>query len=170
MLYRFIAKYIRKFKDTCSQVLDLPDSPRKIAQGVALGIALDFLPLPFISIPVSFILAKLFRINAVSAVLAVIFFKWAVPIFFYFDFLVGKMLLGEGAPVRDVMEGISFTGPGAWIAWIKSLSYPFLVGSLVNSSIAGIGSYFGVKYLLDYYRRKKNDSHLIKLPQPEKAR
>jgi len=168
-LYRFIAKYIRKLKDTCSKVMDLPDSPRKIAQGVALGIALDFLPLPFISIPISFILAKLLRINAVSAVLAVIFFKWAVPLFFYFDFLVGKMLIGEGSPVKDVMEGISFTGPGAWIAWLKSLSYPFLIGSVVNSIIFGVSSYFIVKSLLDYYRKKKI-SHFVKLSQPEKAR
>jgi uncharacterized protein (DUF2062 family) len=149
--------------------MEIPDSPRKIAQGVALGIALDFLPLPLISIPVSFILAKLFRINAVSAVLAVIFFKWAVPVFFYFDFLVGKLLIGETAQGKDVLEGVSFTGPDAWIAWIKGLGYPFLLGSVVNSIIVGVIVYFAVKALLDYYRRKKN-SRFISLPQPEKAR
>lgn len=169
MWYSFKAKCTRSFKETFNKVMELPDSSRKIAQGVALGIALDFLPLPFVSIPISFILAKLFRVNAVAAVLTVIFFKWAVPVFFYFDFLVGKILIGEGFNGQNGLEGFSFTGPGAWIAWLKSLSYPFLIGSVVNSVIVGIVMYFAVKALLDYYRRKKN-SRFISLPQPEKAR
>ncbi|MFZ5596742.1 MAG: DUF2062 domain-containing protein [Bacillota bacterium] len=154
MLLKYAVNYIRRLRGACHEVMSLPDSPRKIAQGVALGTALDFLPIPFISIPISFLLARMIKVNAVAAVMTVIFFKWAVPFFFAFDYYVGKMLLGGST---DINAGASIitASPGAWIGWIKLLGYPFLLGALINSLIFGVISYFLVKPLLEYYRRRK---------------
>jgi uncharacterized protein (DUF2062 family) len=147
-------KYILRLKVTCSRVLDLPDSPRKIALGAALGTALDFLPVPFISIPISFVLAKLARVNAAAAVLTVIFFKWAVPFFFTFNYFVGKTLLNITDPPALTLD-FSPAGPGMWIQWLKLLGYPFILGASLNSVAAGMIAYFSVKALLDYRQRKR---------------
>ncbi len=156
MLRKLAGKYVRRLKDTCDKVMNLPDSPRKIAQGVALGTALDFLPMPFISIPVSYILAKFIRANAVAAVLTVILLKWAVPFFFAFDYFIGKMLVGESAPPLYEAGGFCFTSPEAWVEWITHLGYPFLIGAAVNSVLAGVITYFIIMALLDC-RRKRNE-------------
>ena len=48
------------------RMVSLPDTPKKIAQGVALGFAFDFLPIPIISIPLSYLFARLTRCNAAT--------------------------------------------------------------------------------------------------------
>jgi len=161
VLQKLAGKYVRRLKDTREKVMNLPDSPRKIAQGVALGTALDFLPMPFISIPISFLIAKLIRVNAAAAVLTVIFLKWAVPFFFAFDYFIGRVLMGDAAPPPYSADGFCITSPGAWIDWITHLGYPFLIGAAVNSVAAGVVTYFAVMALLDYRRKKKEQPPVI---------
>ncbi|MCL6478792.1 MAG: DUF2062 domain-containing protein [Peptococcaceae bacterium] len=134
--------------------MDLPDSPRKIALGVALGTALDFLPIPIVSIPVSFVLAKLVRVNAAAAVLTVIFFKWAVPFFFAFNYFVGKAILGEGVP-QAADQPVSLVDFSAWVEWMGQLGYPFMLGAAVNSMAAAVVAYFTVKALLECRQKKR---------------
>ena len=164
MLVRLIKKYILRFKETCIRVLNLPDSPRKIAQGVALGTTLNFLPMHFVSIPVSYLLARLLRVNAFAAVSAVILLKWAVPFFFAFNYFIGKIILGEAAPEQAEVS-LRLTSPGSWIEWMGHLGYPFMLGAAVNSMSACIISYFIAKALLDC-RLKKRD-HTLKPIHPK---
>lgn len=146
--------YLRRLKATYNKVMDLPDSPRKIALGAALGTALDFLPMPFISIPVSFVLAKLVRVNAAAAVLTVIFFKWAVPFFFAFNYFIGRTILGGGVPETLEPAG-SLLEAAAWVEWLKQLGYPFMLGASINSLVAGLIAYFAVRALLDFRRKNR---------------
>ena len=148
-----VKKYFGLLKGTYKRVMELPDSPKKIALGIALGTALDFLPMPIISIPVSFLLAKLVRVNAAAAVVAVIFFKWAVPFFFAFNYYVGKAMLG-GSPPAAMKHQLSLLELSSWIGWIKNLGYPFLLGSAINALLAGIISYFVAWVILS--SRKKS--------------
>ncbi|MFZ5632365.1 MAG: DUF2062 domain-containing protein [Bacillota bacterium] len=164
VLIRLAKRYVRQLKETYNRVMDLPDSPRKIALGVALGTALDFLPIPFISIPVSFLLAKLARVNAAAAVLTVIFFKWAVPFFFAFNYFVGKAMLGGDTP-QAAGQPVSLLDFSAWVEWLGQLGYPFMLGAAVNSLTAAVVAYFTVKALLDC-RRKKRRPLSVKLSRP----
>lgn len=160
-----LTKYIQRFLYAYNKVMSLPDFPNKIARGVALGTALDFLPMPFVSIPVSYLLARLLKVNSFAAVMTVILLKWAVPFFFAFDYFIGNLLLGEAAPA-PLDQAICLTSPGAWVEWVKHLGYPFLLGSAVNSVVACIISYFVVKSLLDC-RRKKRGSGVLKMSHPK---
>lgn len=162
MFIRLIKTYVRRLKATYSGVMDLPDSPRKIALGVALGTALDFLPMPFVSIPVSFLLARLIRVNAAAAVLTVIFFKWAVPFFFAFNYYIGRALLGGGAP-RGLEKQVSLLEFATWVEWIRELGYPFMLGAAINSLAAGVITYLVVRSLLECRRKRR-------LPHPEEIR
>jgi len=151
---RLIKRYGRRLKDTYNRVMDLPDSPRKIALGVALGTALDFLPMPFVSIPVSFLLARLVRVNAAAAVLTVIFFKWAVPFFFALNYYVGRALLGGGPP-RGIERQVSVLEFSTWVEWMKELGHPFMLGAAINSVAAGVITYLVIRSLLECRRKRR---------------
>ncbi|MEG6522834.1 DUF2062 domain-containing protein [Desulfotomaculum sp. 1211_IL3151] len=147
-----------KCRDSYHKLLSLPDAPKKVAQGIALGVAFDFLPVPFISIPLSFIVAKLIRVHAVAATLTVLIFKPAVPLFFTINIFVGKFLLGTvPSPITtDLAQGVPLLTKA--ILKIKALGFPFLVGSGINALIASFLVYFLALNLLEARRRaiKKN--------------
>lgn len=162
MWMKMTRKYIRHLKETCEKVLNLPDSPRKIALGVAMGTALDFLPIPIISIPISYVLAKIFKVNAAATVLTVIFFKWAVPFFFALNYYTGSMLLW-GTNHQYLSHRSILSAADTWIGWIKVLGYPFMLGAVVNSLVAGAITYFAVKALLEY-RNKNRKIISVRIP------
>ncbi len=133
----------------------MPDSPKKIALGVALGTSLNFLPMPFISIPISYLLAKLTRVNATAAVLSVIFFKWAVPLFFTFNYYLGRQILGE-KPISYVQQKFSMLNLSNLTIWWNDLGIPFLLGAAVNSVVAGVFTYYVIRAFFYYKLQKEN--------------
>ncbi|NTW05003.1 MAG: DUF2062 domain-containing protein [Peptococcaceae bacterium] len=132
----------------------MPDSPKNVALGVALGTSLNFLPMPFVSIPISYILARLFRINATAAVLSVIFMKWAVPFFFTFNYYLGRQLLGL-RPSGHVKHHFQFADISSIVLWIKGLGTPFMLGAAINSIVFGVCTYFAINALISYRLRNK---------------
>jgi len=130
------------------KVADLADRPQKIAAGVALGTAMDFLPIPIVSIPVSYLVARLFRVNPVAAVATVIFLKLAVPFFYTLNLLMGNMVAG-GLAGPEITLGASFPGSSV-VERLLEQGFPFLVGSAVNATAAGI-----LVYALLLYGLKK---------------
>lgn len=137
-----VKKLFDKCKDSYYKLINLPEAPQKVAQGIALGIAFDFLPVPFISIPISFIVAKLIRVHAVAATLTVILFKPAVPLFFTLNIFLGKLLVGASpSPITtDIAQGVPILTKA--ILKIKALGFPFLVGSFTNALLASLLVYF----------------------------
>lgn len=144
-----IDKLFCKCRDSYHKLLNLPDAPKKVAQGIALGVAFDFLPVPFISIPLSFLVAKLVRVHAVAATLTVLIFKPVVPLFFTLNIFVGKSLVGTAPSLitTDLAQGVPLLTKA--ILKIKALGFPFLVGSCVNALIASLLVYFVAVRLLE---------------------
>ncbi|CCO08411.1 DUF2062 domain-containing protein [Desulforamulus hydrothermalis] len=147
-----VRKLINKCKQTCldsyHRLLNLPEAPRQVAQGIALGVAFDFLPVPFISIPLSFLVAKLVRVHAVAATLTVCLFKPVVPLFFTLNIFVGKLLVGSApSPIsEEIAHGVPLLTKA--LLQIKALGLPFLVGSVTNAVWAGLLVYYAaVKFL-----------------------
>ena len=134
----------RYFRYQYFKILRLKDSPTKIAKGVALGVALDFLPLPFISLPLAWVVAKLAHFNAIAAVMTAAALKPAVfAIFFPFNLLVGGLLLGDRTPVAPPPM-VPVPEPNlSWesitnfftIDTLKVLGPSFLVGSIINAVV-----------------------------------
>jgi hypothetical protein len=133
-------------------MISLPDSPKKIAQGVALGFAFDFLPIPIISIPLSYLVARLARCNPAAAVCTVIFFKLAVPFFYTVNLLVGRAILGD-IPGPDVQfAGNSLLGN--FVAQLVEHGYSFLFGSLLNAVLAWFIVYTLLMYIIKRKRQR----------------
>ncbi|OPX91648.1 MAG: hypothetical protein A4E52_00420 [Pelotomaculum sp. PtaB.Bin013] len=149
---KITSRLVEAAKTYYRKMMELPDSPKKIACGVALGLSFDFLPIPIISIPLSYLVARLIRCNPVAAVATVVFFKLAVPFFFTLDIVTGKALLGDvTGPDITVAEGTMFS---PLLSGIAEHGYPFLVGSVVNAVVVSLPVYFILKYWLKRKRSK----------------
>lgn len=148
-----ILRILGRCKEYYTRVLDLPDAPVKVAWGAALGTALDFYPIPIISIPVAYLLARLIGSNGVAAALAAAFFKWAVPFFYLFNVAVGQLITGDWSMTVAVFNGSAGV---EWTDALSALSVPFFVGALFNSLLAGGIVYFCLKRLLEFRRRRRN--------------
>lgn len=136
-----------------NKMMNLSDSPKKIAKGVALGLAFDFLPIPIISIPLSYLFARFIRCNPVAAVATVVFFKLAVPFFFTLNVMVGKIFLGD-IPRPDIQNaGSSFLS--SFFVHLVEHGYPFLLGSVLNAMLVFVLVYFLILFLLEHRRRRR---------------
>lgn len=136
------------------KILRIKDSPVQIAKGVALGVAIDFLPLPFISIFISYIVARVLKFNTLAAVSATILFKGAIPFFYAFNIAVGKLL--KGTPPETINIGSTKVDTSFFeFEKLKHASDVFLLGSAINSIIAWIIVYFIIKWILEKRRERR---------------
>ncbi len=150
---RIATPVIDSVKSYYNRMMSLPDSPKKIARGVALGFAFDFLPIPIISIPLSYLVARLARCNPAAAVCTVIFFKLAVPFFYTINLFVGRAILGD-LPGPD----IQFSGGGLisnFLAGLVEHGYPFLLGSVINAVLAWFIVYSLLMYIIRRRQRQR---------------
>lgn len=150
---RISAPVCETIKAYYKRMMELPDSPKKIAKGVALGLAFDFLPIPIISIPLSYFAARLIRCNPVATVATVIFFKLAVPFFYTLNLMVGKVFLGD-MPGPDIQtDGSSIII--SFIAQLMEHGYPFLLGSVLNAALVFVLVYFLILFIQKNRRRER---------------
>ncbi|HBX23427.1 MAG TPA: DUF2062 domain-containing protein [Desulfotomaculum sp.] len=127
---------VGRLKNHCSRVMDIPDAPQKIARGAAIGLALDFLPLPLISIPIAYLIARLAGGNGLAAALTAALFKLAVPFFYVLNMVTGGLMLGynDFDSVEQVAEVFSQTQVG-WLVKFTLLGYPFMLGAFLNAAL-----------------------------------
>lgn len=147
-------KLIGRLVDYYNRVMDMPDAPSKVALGASLGVALDFLPIPIISIPIAYLAARLIGGNGLAGALSAALFKWAVPIFYVLNVVTGSLLLGYTLPEDSLTFAVMDTH-GSWVEQLVQLGVPFLVGAAVNALIAWLALYFIVRRLLLLRRSRK---------------
>jgi uncharacterized protein (DUF2062 family) len=149
---KITARVSEYLKNYYNKVMGLPDSPKKIAVGVALGLAFDFLPIPIISVPLSYMVARLIRCSPLAAVATVCVFKVLVPLFYTFDMLTSKLLCGDVPQTDITIKGFSFLDP--YLEKLIEYGYPFLVGSLVNATLVFLAVYYLLLFVLERRRRR----------------
>lgn len=122
-------------------IINLPDESRKISVGVALGLALDFLPLPFVSIPVAYLLARALRVNVVATVLSLIFFKAVLPLIYLANFATAGLLWSLCSPNTSIPEQ-PVPRDNVWLM-LGKYGICYILGSILNAVLA-----FGVAGLV----------------------
>lgn len=163
-------KIKRYFKFQYLKILRLNDVPDKIAKGVGLGVGLDFLPIPFVSLVVAYVVARLARFNAVAAVGTVAVLKGLLWVFYPMNIFVGKMVLGHGIPstvekVAIVEPGLSLAGLSQFftIETLSKLGKPFLVGSGVNALVFGFITFIVLRRILRFRHTKRKERRTRRL-------
>lgn len=139
------------------KMLRLKDTPSKIAQGVGLGFAMDFaIPIPFVSIFISFIVAKLLKFNSLASVLSSTalkpFFPACVYINFYVQSLIVSLIPRLGKIVIPHPEGATVIE--RMVNSIISRGVPYLLAGVFDGIVVFVISYFVVYYILKKRIRK----------------
>ncbi len=139
------------------KMLRLKGTPSKVAQGVSLGFALDFaVPIPYLSILIAFIIARILHVNSFAAVMSASFLKLFFPAIVYINFNVQKILVSAFPFLRRiVLPHLAGTGLFERIVnGILSGGVPYLIAGLINGCVIFIISYLVVYYILKARIRK----------------
>jgi len=153
---------VGRLKSHCSRVIDIPDAPQKIARGSAIGLALDFLPLPLISIPIAYLIARLAGGNGLAAALTAALFKMAVPFFYVLNMITGGLMLGynDFDSVEQVVEVFYQTQVG-WLEKFSLLGYPFMLGAFFNAALALAIVYMVLLKVLQLRRKRRQTTKQV---------
>jgi len=115
---------------------------RSVSVAFAIGLFMTFVPMPFQMIPAA-ALAIYLRANIIiSIVLVWISNPITLPPILYFSYQVGAWILGKQAN--------PFVFEMSWQWFASELAHdwqPFLLGSLVVSTVASLAGYWGIRGL-----------------------
>lgn len=147
-----LKKFLRWMRYKFLKIMRLRDCSDKIAKGVALGIAFNFLPTFGLGLICAFICAGFVRANQMAAVLSALLVKIGIPLFYILNLAVGHLLMGQEMGA-DGSASVSLLHM-QWSDW-KYLGMPFLVGSVVNALWTGTLSYYLVLQAVNKYKNSR---------------
>ncbi|ADG83745.1 hypothetical protein Tfer_1609 [Thermincola ferriacetica] len=144
------------------KMIRLKDAPARVAQGFALGLAMDFVvPIPLVSIFIAFVAAKFLRMNSLAAVMSATAFKPLFAGIVTLNILMSKKLIA----LLPSLKAVSITAPQGnsllhrIFGEIISYGFPYLLAGSVNGMIIGLISYLSVYYFLQGRQRRKAKIH-----------
>ena len=156
------------------RVKRLPDTPHKIAIGLAIGVFCSFTPFFGLHIFLAALLAYLCKGNIVAALLGTFFgnpITW--PFIAAFSVKLGQIILGQPThnfetSLEQIFEAINaFTrglislfgyGKSDWILvydFIKELFFPYFIGGFVLGLFTALISYFIFRPIIYAYKVAK---------------
>jgi len=125
----------RRLKQHSAKLFVINDTPHSIALGAAIGILLGFTPLFGLKTLLALLLAALFRVNKIAAVVTVslhdLFFPlW--PALYRLEFATGYWLLQEPHQWPPGLD-LGRLDYHAWLRWeyFAALGGPTLLGSVI---------------------------------------
>lgn len=114
-------------------------TPHGIAGGVALGIALSLVPIPFAGMFVALLLARPLQFNVPATYAGTAIVNPITGVFFYSaELWLGMTLLGEVPPPLAEMRALDASG---WFDLLTRLLVPFGVGAAVLAIAATVITY-----------------------------
>ena len=132
---------MRRLRTWFRGLLILHGTPRGIAGGLALGVGLSLIPVPFLGMVLALAAAPMLRANVAATYLGTAVINPFTGVFFYFGELwLGMLLLGHPLPSWATLSLLDAAG---WWALFKALLGPFLLGAA-----AAIPVMSGLSYLL----------------------
>ena len=132
-------------------LLQVEDSPTRVAAAFGLGVFIAFFPLLGIHTGLALVLAILLRLNRVAILVGCwINNPWTIAPMYTAGTLLGCALLGiaPGSPVAIDwhLKGRAFYS--ALVATLRPLVWPFVVGNLVLGVVAGLVAFLLLRTLL----------------------
>jgi uncharacterized protein (DUF2062 family) len=132
-------------------LLQVEDSPTRVAAAFGLGVFIAFFPLLGIHTGMALVIAILLRLNRVAILVGCwINNPWTIAPMYSAGTLLGCVLLGvaPGSPVAIdwSLKGRAFYS--ALVATLRPLVWPFVVGTLVLGVVAGLVAFLLLRTLL----------------------
>ena len=140
-----MSKIINKIKDAYKKIISAKGSAKEIALAAAIPLGIEFLPIPFINIPVALAISKLCRANVIVTGIVSLAIKPIFPLFVSFNYFVVKLLFSHLELPDSVVNMFGI---------FKGYGYKYLVASIFDTIIMGTISYFVIYNLIKKYRQK----------------
>lgn len=132
---------MRRIRLWLGSLLALNGSPRGIAGGFALGVALSLIPIPFLGMVLALAIAPLVRANIPATYLGTAVINPVTGAFFYFaELYAGLWLLGRPLPSWAELSALDAAG---WWDMFTRLLGPFALGAA-----AAIPTFAGLSYVV----------------------
>jgi uncharacterized protein len=136
-------------------LLQVEDSPRRVALAFAIGVFVSFSPFLGIHTGLSLGIAFVFRLNRVAILVGTwVNNPWTIAPVYTAGTLLGCALLGVApsslGAVDFRLHGREFYA--ALLEGFRPLLVPFLVGNLIVAAAAGLVTYFVVRRVLERRR------------------
>jgi uncharacterized protein (DUF2062 family) len=136
---------------TAQILLQVEDSPSRVAAAFGLGVFIAFFPLLGIHTGLALLLAILLRLNRVAILVgAWINNPWTLTPMYSAGTLLGCLLLGvtptSPAAIDWSLRGRAFYS--ALAATLRPLVWPFVVGNLALGALAGLFAFLLMRALL----------------------
>jgi uncharacterized protein (DUF2062 family) len=149
----------RRWVQLLVELMGRAETPERVAAAVALGVGVGLSPFIGFHFILAVVLAFLFRLNKLDAVLGSFAGNpWTLPPFYAMGYRLGRTILGY-APARvpplqwrRILHHdfwISFRGPGFSPRLIS-----FLVGTTLLAAAFGLGTYLAARGALKLYHRR----------------
>ncbi|GAB6181224.1 hypothetical protein JCM14036_25430 [Desulfotomaculum defluvii] len=143
---------LKELKSRFFKILNIKDNPDKLAKSMSLGFGLALLPLPGINIPLGILLAKLLKLNIIATSAPALLLTYVSPFLYLLNYKTGAVFIKTSEkPPQDFVYDLTF--------WEKIVNFfaqagpAYLLGSVINASLAAIVSYF--TFLVIYKNARK---------------
>lgn len=132
---------ILPLRERLKTILDLKDSPQKIALSFAAGIFIGMSPAFGLHTVIGIAAAWVFRLNKFVTIVGVyVTNPWTIVPIYTFSTWVGAQMLGLESIMPHIDWGaVSFS---SLLGELKPLLWPFIVGTLVIGLFSAVVSYF----------------------------
>ncbi|HWI55541.1 MAG TPA: DUF2062 domain-containing protein [Desulfobacteria bacterium] len=150
-------RFGRYFKYQYYKMIRVKDTPSKVAQGAGLGFALDFaIPIPFLSIFIAFIVARILKINSLAAVMSATSLKPFFPAIVYLNYKV-KFYITAVFPSLGGIALPHAAGTSYFEQVINTIlagGVPYIFAGIFNGLVIFILSYFTIFHSIKTRIRK----------------
>ena len=161
----------------------LPDTPHRIAFGLAIGVFVSFTPFFGIHVGAAIALAWALRANVVASVIGTLAGNpVTIPLIAPIALGLGRKILGYGVTGRDPSRiqdafGQFFTGlwdsllslfgygDSEWykvLRFVEDVIWPYLVGGLLPGLVAAVASYYVTRPLVAAYQMRRRSRMLAR--------
>jgi uncharacterized protein (DUF2062 family) len=145
------------FRDRFRGIFQIKDTPHRIALAFAIGVFWGFSPLLGLHTIGAFITAWLFRLNKLATIVGVcVGNPWTLVPAYTFCLWFGTRLLG----IKHMLPDIDWSNMSL-MHMFNEMAYllkPFVLGSLILSTVLCIASYFIMNFLVIRYKKVKDVS------------
>ena len=176
----------RAFEYVKHRIKRLPDTPHKIALGIACGTFVTFTPFFGLHFFMAAGLAYVFRGNVLAALLGTFVGN---PLTFPFiaatSYRLGLWILGYGREEKvwaKVKNGVAETWSTIWantksmfgyepspwegvLAFFNDVFLPYLVGGIAPGIICGVAMYFASKPMIGAYQKRRKGAVMAKFQE-----
>jgi uncharacterized protein len=149
-------KFSRRIKYYLIRLFRLKASPHQVALGLAVGFTPNWLPTFGLGPMLSITLAKMLRVNLISAFIGGVIGAPFWPILFLLNYRVGGLFMNKPLEVNEIGDVEYIEAVNDTVGSLHSGSIQFIVGASINVVLTSF-----VLYLLVYMLFRKYRVHIL---------